>query len=95
VRRRPSCSTRLRPGVEDTVDINAATAAEVAAVPPFVPVATREVESRMGVNRLDHAAILVHDVGEALVWYADVLGLKALERAGDHAHLSCGAITPI
>jgi catechol 2,3-dioxygenase len=43
----------------------------------------------MGVNRIDHAAVLVHDLGEALAWYEDVLGLTALERAGDHAHLTC------
>ncbi len=43
----------------------------------------------MGVNRIDHAAILVHDLGAALSWYQDVLGLTVLERSPDRAHLSC------
>ncbi|HEY7630093.1 MAG TPA: VOC family protein [Thermoleophilaceae bacterium] len=43
----------------------------------------------MAVNRLDHAAIRVEDIGEALVWYVDALGLTLLDRRDDQAHLTC------
>jgi catechol 2,3-dioxygenase len=43
----------------------------------------------MGVNRIDHVAILVHDLGEALAWYEGVLGLVVLERLPRRAHLTC------
>lgn len=43
----------------------------------------------MAINRLDHAAIFVPDLGKALTWYEDVLGLTVLERTDDHVHLAC------
>ncbi len=44
----------------------------------------------MGVNRIDHAAIRVHDLDGALDWYEGLLGLAVLDRVSDHAHLTCG-----
>ena len=43
----------------------------------------------MGMNRIDHAAIRVNDMGEALAWYEGVLGLTVLERGADRAVLTC------
>ena len=42
----------------------------------------------MGMNRIDHAAIRVKDLGEALEWYEGVLGLKVLEKSSDRAVLA-------
>ena len=43
----------------------------------------------MGVQRIDHAAILVEDLGAALGWYEEVLGLTVLDRGADRAHVTC------
>jgi catechol 2,3-dioxygenase len=43
----------------------------------------------MGVNRIDHAAILVNDVAQALEWYEGILGLKVLDSSRDRAHVTC------
>jgi len=43
----------------------------------------------MGINRIDHAAIYVGDLGKALTWYEDVLGLTVLSRTADTVHLAC------
>lgn len=43
----------------------------------------------MGINRIDHAAIYVGDLGKALSWYQDVLGLTVLSRTDDKVHLAC------
>jgi catechol 2,3-dioxygenase len=43
----------------------------------------------MGINRVDHAAILVDDIGEALEWYEGVLGLTLLDRDDARAHVTC------
>ena len=43
----------------------------------------------MGMNRIDHAAIRVNDLGEALQWYEGVLGLKVLEKSDDRVVLAC------
>jgi catechol 2,3-dioxygenase len=45
----------------------------------------------MAINRLDHASIYTPDIGKALAWYVDILGLKLLERTENHAHLACRA----
>ena len=46
----------------------------------------------MGINRIDHASVYVGDLGKALTWYEDVLGLtvlsqrcKELEQSSDQA----------
>lgn len=43
----------------------------------------------MAINRIDHAAIFVSDLEQALGWYRDVLSLKVLARDGDRIHLAC------
>ena len=43
----------------------------------------------MAMNRIDHAAIRVADLGEALTWYRDVLGLTVLEQNAARAALAC------
>lgn len=43
----------------------------------------------MGVNRMDHAAIRVADLGKALEWYEDIIGLKVLDRSAGCVHLAC------
>lgn len=43
----------------------------------------------MGINRIDHAAIQVGDLGKALAWYQDVLGLTVLQHGEDRVHLAC------
>lgn len=43
----------------------------------------------MGINRIDHAAVYVGDLGKALTWYEDVLGLTVLSRTDDSVHLAC------
>lgn len=43
----------------------------------------------MGINRIDHAAVYVGDLGKALSWYEDVLGLTVLARTDDTVHLAC------
>ena len=43
----------------------------------------------MGINRIDHAAVRVGDLGKALAWYEDVLGLTVLSRDADTVHLAC------
>lgn len=43
----------------------------------------------MGINRIDHAAIYVGDLGKALTWYEDVLGLTVLSRSDEVVHLAC------
>ncbi|WP_123026549.1 VOC family protein [Mycolicibacterium stellerae] len=44
----------------------------------------------MSINRIDHAAIRVKDLGEALEWYEGVLDLIVLDRNADRALLTCG-----
>lgn len=43
----------------------------------------------MAVNRLDHAAIYVDDLGLAVEWYVGALGLEILDRDRDRAHVTC------
>jgi len=43
----------------------------------------------MGINRIDHAAIYVGDLGKALSWYEDVLDMTVLSRTDDTVHLAC------
>lgn len=43
----------------------------------------------MAMNRIDHAAIRVKDLGESLAWYEGVLGLTVLDRGSDRAVLAC------
>jgi catechol 2,3-dioxygenase len=43
----------------------------------------------MSVNRVDHAEILVTDVGAALEWYEGALGLTVLECTRKQAHVTC------
>lgn len=43
----------------------------------------------MGINRIDHASVYVGDLGKALTWYEDVLGLTVLSRSDDAVHLAC------
>ncbi len=43
----------------------------------------------MAVNRIDHAAVLVEDLGRALEWYEGSLGLTVLDRDDDRAHVTC------
>jgi catechol 2,3-dioxygenase len=43
----------------------------------------------MAINRLDHAAIRVADLGSALSWYEDTIGLTVLDRNDDRALLAC------
>lgn len=43
----------------------------------------------MPINRIDHAAVRVADLGSALNWYEDVLGLTVLDRNDKRALLAC------
>jgi catechol 2,3-dioxygenase len=43
----------------------------------------------MAINRIDHAAVRVGDLGQALDWYEGVLDLKVLDRNNDRALLAC------
>lgn len=43
----------------------------------------------MPVNRMDHAAIRVHELGAALEWYEGVLGLTVLDKNPQRALLAC------
>lgn len=43
----------------------------------------------MGINRIDHASVYVGDLGKALSWYEDVLGLTVLSRDHSTVHLAC------
>jgi catechol 2,3-dioxygenase len=43
----------------------------------------------MAVNRIDHAAIYVDDLGRAVEWYVGVLGLDVVDRDRDRAHVTC------
>src|SRR5215204_6495030 len=43
----------------------------------------------MAINRIDHAAIRVQDLGKSLDWYEGVLGLKVLDRNNKRALLAC------
>ena len=43
----------------------------------------------MPINRTDHAEIRIKDLGQALAWYEDVLGLTVLSRSTDKALLAC------
>ncbi|WP_410589265.1 VOC family protein [Amycolatopsis sp. lyj-23] len=43
----------------------------------------------MPINRIDHAAIRVTDLGQSLEWYEGVLGLTVLERTPQRALLAC------
>lgn len=43
----------------------------------------------MAINRIDHAAVRVADLGSALNWYEDVLGLTVLDRNDKRALLAC------
>ncbi len=43
----------------------------------------------MPINRIDHAAIRVQELGQALEWYEGVLGLTVLERNENRALLAC------
>ncbi|WP_109529360.1 VOC family protein [Nocardia aurea] len=43
----------------------------------------------MAINRIDHAAVRVADLGQALEWYEDVLGLTVLDRNSERALLAC------
>jgi len=43
----------------------------------------------MAINRIDHAAVRVNDLGKALEWYEDVLGLTVLDRNASRVHLAC------
>ena len=43
----------------------------------------------MAINRIDHAAVRVKDLGQALEWYEGVLGLAVLDRNADRALLAC------
>lgn len=43
----------------------------------------------MAINRLDHAALFTPDLGKALIWYVDVLGMRVLDRTDGYVHLSC------
>ncbi|WP_339696918.1 VOC family protein [Celeribacter baekdonensis] len=48
-----------------------------------------EKDHDMGINRIDHAAIYVGDLGKALSWYEDVLDMTVLSRTDDTVHLAC------
>ena len=43
----------------------------------------------MAINRIDHAAVRVNDLGQALEWYEGVLGLTVLDRNAERALLAC------
>ena len=43
----------------------------------------------MAINRIDHAAIRVRNMSEALDWYEGVLGLTVLDRNGERTLLAC------
>src|SRR5215207_6751195 len=43
----------------------------------------------MAINRIDHAAVRVRDLGKALDWYEGVLGLTVLDRNTERALLAC------
>lgn len=43
----------------------------------------------MPINRIDHAAIRVEELGQALEWYEGVLGLTVLDRNDKRALLAC------
>lgn len=43
----------------------------------------------MGINRIDHAAVRVADLGQALEWYEGVLGLTVLDRNAERVLLAC------
>lgn len=43
----------------------------------------------MPINRIDHAAVRVHDLGHALQWYEGVLGLTVLDRNQQRVLLAC------
>lgn len=43
----------------------------------------------MGLNRIDHAAVFVDDLGRALEWYEGTLGLTVLDRDEARAHVTC------
>ena len=43
----------------------------------------------MAIQRTDHAAIRVKDLGESLEWYEGVLGLTVLSRSSERALLAC------
>lgn len=43
----------------------------------------------MAINRIDHAAVRVGDLGQALEWYEGVLGLTVLDRNDERALLAC------
>jgi len=43
----------------------------------------------MAINRIDHAAVRVNDLGHALEWYEGTLGLTVLDRNAERALLAC------
>ncbi|MGF4046401.1 VOC family protein [Paenarthrobacter nitroguajacolicus] len=43
----------------------------------------------MAINRIDHAAVRVEELGQALEWYEGVLGLTVLDKNKDRALLAC------
>ncbi len=43
----------------------------------------------MGHNRIEHAAILVNDLGESREWYEGILGLTVLDSTAERTHYSC------
>lgn len=43
----------------------------------------------MPINRIDHAAVRVHELGQALEWYEGVLGLTVLDKNTERALLAC------
>lgn len=43
----------------------------------------------MAINRIDHAAVRVRDLGQALEWYEGVLGMTILDRNPERALLAC------
>ena len=45
----------------------------------------------MAINRTDHAAIKVKELGQALEWYEGVLGLTVLSRNSEKALLACSS----
>ena len=43
----------------------------------------------MPINRIDHAAVRVEELGQALEWYEGVLGLTVLDKNKERALLAC------
>lgn len=49
----------------------------------------------MPINRIDHAAVRVEELGQALEWYEGVLGLTVLDKTKDRAYWPARVTQPI